>query len=218
VSSAVRVCSACGSPATPTARFCSDCGRELLGGDQPVRVYGVLSPGPIFVLGCVLLFAAALALIAGSALAAVVFLAFAGVAFVFFHGAAKRDPTNPVASRVGTSSHHIRGWVRFVRESTAAWMHAIRAVLRLRSESRALRREKEQAVRSLGDAAYREDEPAVETLRLRVRQIDDDLADRVREREATLAKARHRVEEEHGAARHTEQYSVDELSSGGKRR
>lgn len=178
-----------------------------------MRVYGVLSPGPIFVLGCALLIAAVLALIAGSAIAAVVFLAFAGVAFVFFYGAAKRDPANPVASRVATSSHHVRGWARFVRESTAAWTDAIRAVLRLRTESRTLRRERERAVRSLGDAAYREDEPAVKTLRLRLRQIDDGLAERDREREATLAKARRRVEEEHGAARHTEQYSVDELTN-----
>lgn len=178
-----------------------------------MRVYGVLSPGPIFVLGCVLLLAAVLALIAGSAIAAVVFLAFAVVAFVFFYGAAKRHPTNPVARRVARSSHHVRGWARFVRESTAAWTDAIRAVLRLRTESRTLRREREQAVRSLGDAAYREDEGAVKTLRLRLRQIDDGLAGRDREREATLAKARRRVEEEHGAARHTEQYSVDEISS-----
>ena len=182
-----------------------------------MRVYGALSPGPIFVLGCVLLVAAVLALIAGSAIAAVVFLAFAGVAFVFFYGAAKRYPTNPVARRVATSSHHVRGWARFVRESTTAWTHAIRAVVRLQRESRALRREKEQALRSLGDAAYREDEPAAETLRLRLRQIDDGLAEREREREATLAKARRRAEEEHAAARHTQPYSVDDLTSGRRR-
>jgi hypothetical protein len=51
-------------------------------------------------------------------------------------------------------------------------------------------------------------------LRLRIREIDDGLAERDREREAALANARRHVEEEHAAARPTQQYSVDELTSG----
>ena len=213
--SEVRVCSACGSPATPTAKFCSQCGRELLGGDDRRRVYGVLAPGPAFVLACALLLAAVLALAAGSTIAAIVFLALAVPAFVLFYDAAKRDPASPVAHRVTASIHHVRGWTRFVLESAVAWKDAIRAVLRLRSESRALRRERERVVRSLGDAAYREEEPAVIALRLRLRQVDDGLEERGRERAEALAGARRHVEEEHAAARHTQMYSVDELTSDG---
>jgi hypothetical protein len=214
VSVQVRVCSACGHPATPTARFCSQCGRELLGANEQRRVYGVLSPGPVFVLGCVLLLAALLALVAGSVIAAIVFLALAGGAFAFFYDAARRDPASPVAHRVTTSGRHVRGWMRFIRESGSAWADAIRAVVRIRGESRALRREREQAVRSLGDAAYRDDEPAVTALRTRLREIDDGLAERDRERAETVSSARRHVEEERAAARPTEQYSVDELTSG----
>ena len=174
----------------------------------------MLSPAPAFVLGCFLLLAAILVLIAGSVIAAIVLLALAVAAFVFFYDAAKRNPESPLAHRVTTSSHNVRGWVTFIRESASAWADAIRAILRLKSESRSLRREREQALRSLGDAAYREDEPAMSALRLRIREIDDGLAERDREREAALANARRHVEEEHAAARPTQQYSVDELTSG----
>jgi hypothetical protein len=218
VSSEERVCSACGFAVTREATFCSQCGSRLVASpddESPPNLYGVLSPGPALGLGCVLLLAAILAVVAGSAIAAILLLALAVAAFVFFYDAARRNPASPVAHRVTTSSHHLRGWMRFIRESSSAWADAIRAVLRLRSESRSLRREREQAVRSLGDAAYREDEPAVSALRLRLRQIDDGLAERDRERATTLARARHHVEEEHAAARPTEQFSVDELTSGG---
>jgi hypothetical protein len=176
------------------------------------QVYGVLAPGPAFVLGCVLLLAAVASALAGSAVIAILLLALAVAAFVFFYDAAKRDPASPVAHRVTTSGHNLRGWVRFVREAISAWVAAIGAVLRLGNESRSLRRERDQALRSLGDAAYREDEPLVADLRLRVRNIDDALAERDRKREAALAKARRHVEEEHSAARPTEQFTVDELT------
>ena len=136
---------------------------------------------------------------------------------MFFRGAAKREPTDPVARRVLTSSHHVRGWVTFVRESSSAWTNAIRAVLRLKNESRSLRREREVALRSLGDAAYREDAAAASALRVRLREIDDGLAVRDREREAAVANARRHVEEERSAARPTEQFSVDELTSGNEK-
>lgn len=218
MSSEERVCSACGFAATREATFCSQCGRRLVASpddESPPNLYGVLAPGPALGLGCVLLLAAILAVVAGSAIAAIVLLALAGAAFVFFYDAARRNPASPVAHRVTTSSHHLRGWMRFVLESSSAWADAIRAVLRLRSESRSLRREREQAVRSLGDAAYREDEPAVSALRLRLREIDDGLAERDRARAVSLARARRHVEEEHAAARPTEQFSVDELTSEG---
>lgn len=214
VSSEARVCSGCGFSSSPEAKFCPNCGHQLLGDESPPRLYGVLSPAPAFVLGCFLLLAAIIALIAGSVIAAIVLLALAGAAFVFFYDAAKRNPESPLAHRVTTSSHNVRGWMTFIRESASAWAAAIRAVLRLKSESRSLRREREQALRSLGDAAYREDEPAMSALRLRIREIDDGLAERDRERDAALANARRHVEEEHAAARPTQQYSVDELTSG----
>ncbi len=214
-----RVCSGCGFAPLPEATFCSQCGRRLHGGiggnDDPPHVYGVLTPGPALFLGCVLLLAGILALVVGSAIAAIVLLAFAGVAVVFFYDAARRNPASAVARRALTSSDHMRAWALFIRESSSAWVTAIRKLVRLRGESRSLRREREQILPLLGDAAYREDADAISALRLQLRQIDEGLEKRDRERAATLAAARRHVEEEHAAARPTQQFAADDLTSEG---
>jgi hypothetical protein len=135
----------------------------------------VLSPGPAFVLGCLLLAAAVIAVIAGSVIAAIVLLAIAVVAFVFFYEAARRNPDDRVARSVASSGNHLRGWVRLAAASVAAWTRAARDVFRLRRESRSLRRDREPTLRLLGDAVYREDEPLVQTLLERIREIDGEL-------------------------------------------
>ena len=139
MSSVPRVCSACGAASAWDARFCQQCGRTL---DGPApRYYRVLSPGPAFVLACVLVGAAVVVLIAGSLIAAIVLLAIAVIAFVFFHEAARRNPDDKVARSVLSSGHRLRGWARFALVSIAAWGRAARDVVRLRRESRSFRRE-----------------------------------------------------------------------------
>ena len=214
MTSVPRVCSACGAASAWDAKFCQQCGRQL--DDESPRYYGALSPGPAFVLGCVLLVASVIALIAGSVIAAIVLLAFGVAAFVFFYDAARRNPADPVARRVFSSAHHLRGWAGFVGTSTSAWAHARRDVVRLRRESRSLRRQREPTLRSLGDAAYREDEPAATELRERLRQIDEELAKRAADQAQALAAARKQIDEEHEAARPTQSLSVDDIASGGK--
>jgi len=213
------VCPVCGADFGETSRFCSQCGHRLDGETAlgtPPHLFGVLAPGPTFVLGCVLLLAGLLALVAGSLVAAIVLVGFAGAAFVLFYGAAERDPESPVARRAMTSGRRVRGWALFIRSSVAAWAHAGRAVVRLRGEVRRLRRERDGLLRSLGEAAYLEDSALMGALRLRLREIDEALVARDRARAETLAAARQRVGEEHVAAQPTQRFSADELSSGGK--
>ena len=210
MSSVPRVCSACGAASAWDARFCHQCGRPL--DERTPRYYGVLSPGPAFVLGCVLLVAAVVAMIAGSVIAAIVLLAVALVAFVFFYEAARRDPDDRVARSVVSSGHRLRGWVSFAIASVTAWARASRDVFRLRRESRSLRREREPTLRLLGDAVYREDEPLVQTLLERIREIDGELEKREEARAETLAAARRHVDEERGAARATQRFVVEQAS------
>jgi len=210
MSSVPRVCSACGAASAWDARFCHQCGRPL--DERTPRYYGVLSPGPAFVLGCVLLVAAVVAMIAGSVIAAIVLLAVALVAFVFFYEAARRDPDDRVARSVVSSGHRLRGWVSFAIASVAAWARASRDVLRLGRESRSLRREREPTLRLLGDAVYREDQPLVQTLLERIREIDGELEKREEARAETLAAARRHVDEERGAARATQRFVVEQAS------
>jgi hypothetical protein len=213
VSSVPRVCSACGSASAWDAKFCQQCGRRL--DEAGPRYYGALSPGPTFVLGSIFLVAAVIALIAGSVIAAIILLALGGVGFAFFYDAARRNPEDPLARRVLRSGTHLRGWAHFARRSSAAWARALRDVVRLRRESRSLRREREPTLRSLGDAAYREDEPAANELREKLRQIDEELAKRAADQAQALAAARQQTDEEHEAAQATQSFSVDDITSGG---
>jgi hypothetical protein len=208
MSSVPRVCSTCGAASAWDARFCQQCGRPL--DERSPHYYGVLSPGPAFVLGCLLLVAAVIAVLAGSVIAAIVVLAIAVVAFVFFYEAARRNPDDLVARTVASSGDHLRGWVRLAAASVAAWTRAGRDVVRLRRESRSLRREREPTLRLLGDAVYREDEPLVQTLLERIREIDGELEKREEARVEALATARRHVDEERGAAGPTQRFTLDE--------
>lgn len=190
--------------------FRQQCGRPL---DEAPRYYGMLTPGAAFVLGCVLLVAAVVALIAGSVIAAIVLLAIAVIVFVFFYQAARRDPDDQVARSVLSLGHRMRGWVGFAIASIAAWGRAARDVLRLRRESRSLRREREPILRSLGDAVYKDDEQLVKTLLERIREIDRELEKREEARAEALAAARRHVDEERGAARATQRFVVDDTAT-----
>jgi hypothetical protein len=208
MSSVPRVCSTCGAASAWDARFCQQCGRPL--DERSPHYYGVLSPGPAFVLGCLLLVAAVIAVLAGSVIAAIVLLAIAVVAFLFFYEAARRSPDDRVARSVASSGDHLRGWARLATTSVAAWTRAGRDVVRLRRESRSLRREREPTLRLLGEAVYREDEPLVQTLLERIREIDGELEKREEARVGALTTARRHVDEERGAAGPTQRFTLDE--------
>ena len=202
-----RVCSACGAASAWDARFCQQCGLPL---DEAARYYGVLSPGPAFVLGCVLLVAAVIALIAVSVIAAIVLLAFAVIVFVFVYQAARRDPDDQLVRSIFSSGDRLRGWVRFAVASIAAWGRAARDVVRLRRESRSFRREREPILRSLGEAVYRDDEPLVKALLERIGAIDGELEKCEEARAEALAAARRQVDEEREAARATQRFTVND--------
>ncbi len=208
---ALTTCLACGSTNPPDASFCAACGRKLSEDDvtvaysvAPPRLFGVLSPVAAFVLGCVLLLGAVVALVAASTIIGIVLLAAAIAAFVLFYGAAERDPASSVARGAVTASARVRGWTSLTAGSTKAWTRTGRDLIRLRGELRALRHDRERTQAALGDAAYREDEAAVSSLRERMHELDAEIAAREQARTASLARARNRVADERLAARRTQ--------------
>jgi hypothetical protein len=203
---------------SPEAKFCSQCGTQLDAG-SPVgppsrRVFGILAPAPVLVLACGLLIAGIVVLIAGSPIAAIVLLAFAAASFVLFYGAVERDPADPVARRALTSGHRVRGWAAFASRSFRAWAEAARVVTKQTTHSRSLRKGRKRVLYLLGDAAYREDEASVGALRSRLREIDGALLAAKEARDASVAKAREHVREEHVAVQPTQRFSVRDLSGG----
>lgn len=201
----VRTCPVCQLVAAPDARFCSNCGSSLDGDagpgavsySQPTqRLFGVLAPVPTFVLAAILLVGALIALLSQSWVLGVMLLAFSAALFVLFYGAAERDPSSGVAQAALGAVGRVSGWTRFVSGSAGAWSGAGRQLYDIRRELGPLRRERREAQLALGDAAYRQDEGTVASLRARIAEIDDAISERERKREETLANARRRVEDE----------------------
>ena len=219
MSELARTCPNCQLAAANDARFCANCGSPLdddvapgsISYSQPSqRLFGVLSPLPTFVLASILLVAALLALIAQSWVLAVMLLAFSAALFLLFYGAAERDPSSPVARAALGAVGRARGWTRFATGSGKAWSGAGRRLYDIRREVGPLRKERREVQFALGEAAYRQDEGTVASLRARMAEIDDAIAESEKEREQTLENARRRIEDERLEVRQTQFLPPDE--------
>lgn len=207
----VRTCPACRLAVAPDARFCPNCGSRVDGEpggpiaySQPeARLFGVLSPLPTFVLAVVFLVGAVVAFITGSWVLGIMLLAFSAAVFVLFYGAAERDPSSGVARAALGAVDRVTGWTRFAQGSAGAWGSAGRRLFELRRELRPLRAERREVQHALGDAAFRQDEAAVASLRARMAEIDDAITVNERTQEDVRAQARSRVEDERFASRET---------------
>jgi hypothetical protein len=223
VSESVRICPVCRLAAAQDARFCSNCGSPLdsestpesISYSQPSpRLFGVLAPLPTFVLAAILFAGGLIALVLQSWVLAVMLIAFSAALFVLFYGAAERDPSSGVARAALGAVGRVSGWGRFLSGSAGAWSGAGRRLYDLRRELAPLRRERREVQFALGDAAYRQDEGTVASLRARMAEIDDAIAAREREREETLANARKRVEDERLEVRQTQFLPPDDAPDG----
>ena len=165
MSSVPRVCSACGAASAWDARFCQQCGRPLGEDATPAVLRRALSR-PRLRSRVVLLVAASIALIAGSVdrgdpavrvrchrLRLLLLARRGAIRGTWWRAGLRHRATTCAAGRRSRSRRSLRG------------VRAARDVVRLRRESRSLRREREPILRSLGDAVYREDEPLVRMLR-----------------------------------------------------
>jgi hypothetical protein len=205
-----RSCPVCAGVVPEDANYCPSCGLELIEGEdltytRPApKLFGVVSPTAAFVLACLLLLGAIAAAIAGSIVFTILLLAAAGAVFVLFYGAAERDPSSRVASAALAGDGRIRGWTTSTGSWARAWSGAGRDVFRLKREVRALNGERQRLRPALGDAAYRNDEPALTILRARMKEIDDAVAARERERVEAVARARTQADDARIAVQPTE--------------
>jgi hypothetical protein len=175
------------------------------------RLFGVLPPLLTFGVACLLIVLAIVAFAIGSWVSGLALVIVAGVLFVLFVGAARHAPTSPIARATLNAGNRIASWVGFATGSVNAWSSAGRELLRLRGELRALRPEREEVQHALGDAAYRERESEVASLRARLRDLDRKIDERVAASAATLEQARRRSRKERLAIRPTEQMAADEI-------
>jgi len=223
VAESVRTCPSCRLAAPQDARFCPNCGSPLAGEAAPAaisysppapRLFGVLAPVPTFVLAAILFVGALIALLARSWVLGVMLLALSAALFVLFYGAAERDPSSGVARAALGTVDRVSGWTRFASGSAGTWSGAGRRLYEIRRELAPLRRERREVQFALGDAAYRQDEETIASLRARIAEIEDAIAEGEREREETLAKAKRRIDAERLEVRPTELLPPDDAPDG----
>ncbi len=220
----VDTCPNCRLDVAVDARFCPNCGTRLdatpaepgaISYTQPEpRLFGVLQPTPSFVLACIVLSGALVSLVTGRVVLGVILLAVAAGLFVLFYGAAERNPDDRVARGALGAVAGAKGWWRLSRESVSAWTGAGASVVRLKQELRPLRAERKEVQFALGEAAFEQDEAKVASLRARIAEIDDAIAEREQASAAAFARARHRVEDERVAVQPTEQLVPDQDADG----
>jgi hypothetical protein len=89
--------------------------------------------------------------------------------------AVRRLPPSRFARGAASGISRARDGLRFAGSSACAWAAAGRRTVPIRLELKRLRRERTAVQLDLGDAAYREDEAAVEALRKRMLALDEAL-------------------------------------------
>jgi hypothetical protein len=223
-----HTCPTCNQPVVPGSRFCQSCGARLDTGpdvDEPgaisysqpePRLFGVLLPTPTFVLACVVLLGSIIAFATGSVVLGVMLLAFAAALFVLFYGAAEKNPDGRVARGAVDGVERAGGWLRFGRESATAWSGAGRRVVQIKRDLRRLRGERRDVQLALGEAAYAQDETGVASLRARMAQIDDEVAELERESADVVARARTRVDDERLTVTPTQHLPPEGPAEGGE--
>lgn len=212
-------CQSCGNELPSNSKFCPECGAPVASGDTVVaevpppepapapvepqvaerRFFGV-PPSSVLLLLIVLGMVVAIGLLATGAWPwALIVLGLTGFVATALVTQARRLPgetgTVTKASLKGLDS--VRGRGRAVVETVAAHGNARMELARLRRETSPLVLDRRDRVRQLGEAAYAEDEAAVNELKARIRQIDDE----VQAKEAEMAKVTMDAQERIGRAK-----------------
>ena len=200
------ICPTCGAAVLEGTGGCAACGATAIealpqGETGPVPVaydrvtprwFGVAPVALLLGLAAVA-FGGAVALFAtGHWPVALILLGLSLFLLAGFGEAAKRKPDSAFAKRAFEALRSAREWAGVGVESAARRTRAQREAMQLRREGVALRLQRSLKVIDLGEAALREDEPAVAVLRDEIRGLERLAAGKEAELEETLERARAR--------------------------
>jgi hypothetical protein len=179
------------------------------------RIFGMVPPAVALALGSA-------AVVLGVVLmfspeqrpAGIVALCLGGVLLVLTVDAARRWPTSAVARAFVGFVDGAGSRLGLARVFAGAWSQATREEIRLRSEIRALRDERDREQFRLGAAAYREDADGVASSRERISELDRQIEEDEREIAEAIEGARERVGRERAAIDRTRPFAVPETREG----
>jgi zinc-ribbon domain len=199
-------CQNCGADLPENSKFCPQCGTPVAAGDTAVaeipapepgptpvepqvaerRLFGVPPASVLLLLTAVGVLVAIVLLVLGEWPWALIALGLAGFVGTGFFAQARRLPGETGgatrASLKGLDTVRARG--RAMVETVAAHGSARMELSRLRREVSGLAADRRDRVRELGEAAYADDRGAAKALKLRIKEIDDE----VQAKEAQMAR------------------------------
>jgi len=210
----VAECVHCGAAIGSDSRFCPQCGRRV--GEADTRVLTLppdeTGPVPVEVVEAKPRFygvtpAALVLVLAGAAAAlSIVFfvrgdwpigLVLAGVALIllaFFVETARRRPSGRVTRASAEAFDSVRARTSGAADSLATRGRAMTRVVGLRRELRRMESQRQSLLYELGAAVYRGDDPAIDTTRGRLEELDGQMASTEAQMQDVVAAAQERIE------------------------
>lgn len=148
---------------------------------------------------------AGVALLAGGSVAIGVLLIVAGVFMaMLFTEQARRRRSSSLDRAAAAAVDHSLALAGFTRVTVVSWTSASRRAAKLRLEAMRLARERSHVQYDLGGAVHAGDEPRMQELRDRMRELDAEIDRRGREAAAAIAHAQRRTRDERRAVAATQ--------------
>jgi hypothetical protein len=177
------------------------------------RIFGAVPPAVALLVGFAAVVCAVVLIGSGSALAGVIMLVSGAILVALAIDAARRWPTSALPRISVRVADAVGSRLGLARVSTAAWGGAAREMVAMKRELRALRSERDEQQSALGAAAYREDDPEVESLRQRIAELDTQIQRCEGAIDDAVGRARERVRRKRYAVQPTQAFAVAEEPS-----
>jgi type IV secretory pathway TrbD component len=208
-------CPRCGNDVPQDARFCPNCGLAVPSGYTVVdelpqdetgpvpvhrmtaepRLFGVTPPETTLILGLAALAASIVLFAVGGWLLGFILL-FAAVALLAaFFTHSRRHRETALTRGAAKASDSVLALVRYLLELLRVRSRAERELLLHRRSLKRATGERELLLRELGEAVYRKDETATDSLRARIGALDDSIERTEKEMQAIVTRAEEQVQE-----------------------
>lgn len=181
------------------------------------RIFGLVPALLAFGLGLAAVSLGIVLLAAGSAPIGVVAGVLGVVLVAFALDSARRWPTSPLARGLVRVADAIRSRLGLAGVFAGSWSEAVRELVRLRAELRALREERDREQFELGGAAAHGDEQGMEDRRSRLEELERQIEQAERAMTAAVERARSRVGRERASIKRTEAFAVEEVGPSARK-
>jgi zinc ribbon protein len=192
----VASCAHCGARLDDDARYCLQCGRRTDAYETPEdkHFYGVTPISLVLVLVGAAVAVAVVLFILGHWPIGLVVVGIALLLVLAVLESARRTPRGSVTRSTADALYGIRARATVAAESVATRGRAAKRLYDVRGELQRISRVRNRLLFDLGDAVYRGDDPAAETVRGRIGELDRLATEREEEMHAIVEATHRRVE------------------------